>query len=109
MASRCWSPTRTAYEATYVTVEDLGTVGRYRRCKTCAPDAPEGPPSAQATRKKAESLSATDLGRVTIDGAIERIEHSSSGTVVTLATGETLTLAPGETVSFPRKRISPLG
>jgi hypothetical protein len=68
----------------------------------CAPDAPDGPPPESVTRKKAETLSASDIGRLTVDGAIERIEHSATGTVVTLVSGDTLRLAPGETVSFPK-------
>ncbi|WP_454173098.1 hypothetical protein [Microbacterium maritypicum] len=93
---------RNYYEASYVTVDELASVGRYRRCKVCAPDAPDGPPPESVTRKKAETLSASDLGRVTVDGAIERIEHSATGTVVTLVSGDALSLVPGETVSFPK-------
>ncbi|WP_259614164.1 hypothetical protein [Microbacterium paraoxydans] len=93
---------RSYYAASYVTVEQLAGVGRYRRCKTCAPDAPEGPGPMQVHRKKAESLGASDIGRVTVDGAIERVEHSSEGTTVTLSGGVVLTLGAGETVSFPK-------
>ncbi|QEA29890.1 hypothetical protein FGL91_15850 [Microbacterium sp. CBA3102] len=91
------------YEAVYVTVDELASVGRYRRCRMCSPDAPDGPPRELVYRKKAESLGAADIGRVTVDGAIERIEHSASGTVVTLSTGDARRLAAGETVSFPKK------
>lgn len=94
---------RSYYRASYVSVDELATVGRYRRCKTCAPDVPEGPPPAQVSLKRAETLSASDLGRVTVKGEIETIEHTRSGTVVTLATGERLHLREGDTVAFPRK------
>lgn len=93
---------RSYYQASYVSVDELATVGRCRRCKTCAPNAPEGPPPAQVSLKKAETLSASDLGRVTVDGAIERIEHTRAGTVVTLETGEVLNLPRGDTVAFPK-------
>jgi len=89
-----------------VTVEELAGVGRYRRCKTCSPDAPEGPPPMPVNRKKAATLGASDVGRVTVDGAIERIEHLRSGTVVTLESGEAVTFGPGETVAFPKKSQS---
>lgn len=62
----------------------------------------DGPPPESATCKKAETLSASDIGRVTVDGAIERIEHSATGTVVTLVSGNTLSLTSGETVAFPK-------
>ena len=91
---------RSHYQASYVSIEELATVGRYRRCKTCAPDAPEGPPPAQVSLKKAETLSASDLGRVTVNGEIERIEHTRAGTLVTLTTGERLQLQEGDTVAF---------
>lgn len=94
---------RSYHRASYVSVDELATVGRYRRCKTCAPDAPEGPPPASVSLKKAETLSASDLGRVTVDGEIERIEHAKAGTVVALTTGKRLQLQEGETVAFPRK------
>ncbi|MCM3780654.1 hypothetical protein [Microbacterium hydrocarbonoxydans] len=94
---------RSYYTASYVTIEQLASVGRYRRCKTCAPDAPDGPPPLQVHRKKAENLEASDIGRVSVDGAIERIEHSSEGTTVTLNGGVVLTLGAGDTVSFPKK------
>lgn len=94
---------RSYYRASYVSVDELATIGRYLRCKTCAPDVPEGQPAAQVTLKRAEALSASDLGRVTVDGAIERIEHTRAGTVVTLMTGERLQLREGDTVAFPRK------
>ncbi len=94
---------RSYYRASYVNVEELATVGRYRRCKTCAPDVPEGPPPTQVGLKKAETLSASDLGRFTVDGEIERIEHAKASTVVTLTTGERLQLREGDTVAFPRK------
>lgn len=94
---------RSYYQASYVSVDELATVGRYRRCKTCAPDVPEGPPPTQVNLKKAETLSASDLGRVTVDGTIERIEHTRSGTLVTLTTGERFQLQEGDTVAFPRK------
>lgn len=94
---------RSYYHASYVSVDELATVGRYRRCKTCAPDVPEGQPPAQVSLKRVETLSASDLGRVTVDGAIERIEHTRSGTMVTLTTGERLQLQEGDTVAFPRK------
>lgn len=90
------------YDAVYVTIEELAALGRYRRCKTCAPDAPEGPPKAQAYLKKAASLTASDLGRVTAEGAIVRVEHSTDGTVVTLDSGAVLSLGEGETVAFPK-------
>jgi hypothetical protein len=90
------------YQASYVTTEEMATTGRYRRCKTCSPDAPEGPPPAQAHLKRAETLTAADLGRVTVDGAIERIEHTLDGTVVTLETGEVLNLPSGNAVAFPK-------
>lgn len=93
---------RTYYDAVYVTLEELATVGRYRRCKTCSPDAPEGPPKSQAYLKKAATLAAPDLGRVTADGAIVRVEHSAEGTVVTLDSGVVLSLGEGETVAFPK-------
>ena len=93
---------RSYYKASYVTVEQLAGVGRYRRCRTCSPDAPEGPPPMQVNRKKAATLGASDVGRVTVDGAIERIEHTSTGTIVTLSDGVTLSLGAGETVSFPK-------
>lgn len=94
---------RSYYRASYVSVDELATVGRYRRCKTCAPDVPEGPPPAQVSLKRAETLSASDLGRVTVDGAIERIEHTRAGTLVTLTRGERLQLREGDTIAFPRK------
>lgn len=94
---------RSYYQASYVSVDELATVGRYRRCKTCAPDVPEGPPPAQVSLKRAETLSASDLGRVTVDGEIERIEHTRAGTLVTLTTGERLQLREDDTVAFPRK------
>lgn len=93
---------RTYYDAVYVSLEELATVGRYRRCKICAPDAPEGPPKPQAYLKKASTLTASDLGRVTADGAIVRVEHSVEGTVVTLDSGTVLALDEGETVAFPK-------
>lgn len=94
---------RSYYRASYVSIEELATVGRYRRCKTCSPDAPEGPAPAQVNLKKAGTLSASDLGRITVDGVIDRIEHAKAGTVVTLTTGERLQLQEGDTVAFPRK------
>lgn len=90
------------FEAVYVTLEELTSAGRYRRCKVCAPDAPEGPPPLQVSRKCASSLSATDIGRLSVDGMIERIEHSVSGTTVTFVGGLQRTLTGDETVSFPR-------
>jgi hypothetical protein len=90
------------FDAVYVKLEELATVGRYRRCKTCAPDAPEGPPKAQAYLKKAATLTASDLGRVTVDGTIVRVEHSAEGTVVTLDSGVVLSLGEGETIAFPK-------
>jgi hypothetical protein len=93
---------RSYYTASFVTVEELAGVGRYRRCKTCAPDAPEGPPPMPVNQKKAATLGASDVGRVTVDGPIERIEHTSAGTIVTLSDGVTLSLGAGETVSFPK-------
>jgi len=101
---------RTYYDAVYVSLEELGTMGRYRRCKTCAPDAPEGPPKAQAYLNKASTLTASDLGRTTADGAIVRVEHSAGGTVVTLDAGAVFTLSEGETVAFPNPNnvISPV-
>jgi hypothetical protein len=98
---------RSYYEALYVTVDELQAAGRYRRCKVCAPDAPDGPPPESVTRKKAETLIASDIGRVTVDGVIERIEHSATGTVVTLVSGDALSMALGETIAFPRS-IRPL-
>ncbi|MDP3952983.1 hypothetical protein [Microbacterium sp.] len=91
------------YDAYYVTIEDLPRIGRYRRCKICVPDAPDGPPAAQVTRKKGATLAATDIGRVTVDGVIERVEHTASGTVVTLESGNVITLRDGETVAFPKR------
>lgn len=93
---------RTYYDAVYVSLEELATVGRYRRCKICAPDAPEGPPKPQAYLKMASMLTASDLGRVTVDGTIVRVEHSAKGTVVTLDSGVVLSLGEGETVAFPK-------
>ncbi|AQY01824.1 hypothetical protein [Microbacterium foliorum] len=94
---------RSYYRASYVSVDELATIGRYRRCRTCVPDVPEGPPLARVGLKKAETLSASDLGRVTVDGEIERIEHTRVGTVVTLTTSERLHLQKGDAVAFPRK------
>ncbi|QEA29827.1 hypothetical protein FGL91_15445 [Microbacterium sp. CBA3102] len=94
---------RSYYRASYVSVEEVATIGQYRRCRTCVPDVPEGPPSAQVNIKTAETLNASDLGRVTVDGEVERIEHTRAGTAVTLTTGEQLQLQEGETVAFPRK------
>ncbi|WP_394194124.1 hypothetical protein [Microbacterium foliorum] len=96
---------RSFYEARYVTLDELPFLGRYRRCRVCAPDAPEGPDPVPVYRKKAESLGATDIGRLTVDGVIERVVHSRSGTVVTLESGEVLSLAAGETVAFPKKPL----
>ena len=92
------------FQASYVSVDELAAIGRYRRCKTCAPDVPEGPPPAKVNRKRAETLSASDLGRVTVDGEIERIEHTRTRTVVTLTNGERLQLLEGDTVAFPRRQ-----
>lgn len=97
---------RSFYEAQYVTLDELLSLGRYRRCRVCAPDAPEGPDPVPVYRKKAETLGGTDIGRLTVDGVIERIVHSRSGTVVALDTGEVLSLAAGETVAFPKKSQS---
>lgn len=96
---------RRFYEARYVTLDELPFLGRYRRCRVCAPDAPEGPDPVPVYRKKAESLGATDIGRLTVDGVIERVVHSRSGTVMTLESGEVLSLAAGETVAFPKKPL----
>lgn len=95
------------YEAVYVTVDDLPNVGRYRRCKVCAPDAPEGPPKSSVNRKKAETLTAAEIGRVTVDGAIVKIEHTGAGTTVTLEDGSVLRLGRGETVAFPKPPRTP--
>lgn len=89
------------FDAEYVSLEQLATVGRYRRCRICAPDAPDGLPRPQVYRKKAATLAASDLGRVTTDGAIVRIEHSAEGTIVTMSSGAVLSLSEGETVAFP--------
>ena len=97
---------RSFYEARYMTLDELPTLGRYRRCRVCAPDAPEGPDPVPVYRKKAESLGAADIGRASVDGVLERVEHSRSGTVVTLESGEVMTLGPGETVAFPKKSPS---
>lgn len=94
---------RSYYTASFVTAEELPARGRYRRCRVCAPDAPEGPDPVPVYRKKAESLGPTDIGRASVDGVIERVEHSRSGTVLTLESGEVMTLGPGETVAFPKK------
>lgn len=94
---------RSFYEARYVTLDELPSLGRYRRCRVCAPDAPDGPDLVPVYRKKAETLGGTDIGRLTVDGVIERIVHSESGTVVTLELGEVLSLVAGETVAFPKK------
>lgn len=59
-----------------------------------------------AYRKKAESLGAADIGRASVDGVVERVEHSRAGTEVTLESGEVMTLEPGETVAFPKKSQS---
>lgn len=97
---------RSFYEAQYVRLDELPSLGRYRRCRVCAPEAPEGPDPVPVYRKKAETLGGTDIGRLTVDGVIERIVHSRSGTVVALDTGEVLSLAAGETVAFPKKSQS---
>jgi hypothetical protein len=91
------------FSAVYVTVDELPAVGRYRRCKICVPDAPPGAPPARVTRKQGSTLTATDLGRVTVDGSITRIEHTTTGTVVTLESGDTVTLGAGETLAFPKR------
>lgn len=44
---------RSFYEARYVTLDELPTLGRYRRCRVCAPDAPDGPDPVPVYRKKA--------------------------------------------------------
>ncbi|WP_353114840.1 hypothetical protein [Microbacterium sp.] len=90
------------FDAVYVSLEELATVGRYRRCKTCTPDAPDGPPKAQAYLKKASTLTRSDLGRVTVDGTVVRVEHSAAGTVVTLDSGVVLSFGEGETIAFPK-------
>ena len=95
---------RTYFSAMYVTLEDLPRLGRYRRCRTCVPDAPECPPPAEVTHKRAATLAASDVGRVTVDGVIARIEHTSTGTTVTLESGQLIALGEGETISFPKSR-----
>lgn len=94
---------RSFYEARYVPLDELPSLGRYRRCRVCAPNAPDGPDPVPVYRKKAETLGGTDIGRLTVDGVIEQVEHSRSGTAVTLQSGELLSLAAGETVAFPKK------
>lgn len=93
---------QTRYTVLYVTLEDLPHLSRYRRCRACSPDAPDGAP-ARVTHRRVETLAASDVGRITVDGPIERIVHSREGTVVTLENGDVLTLAAGETVSFVKQ------
>lgn len=95
---------RTYFSAMCVTLKNLPRLGRYRRCRTCAPDAPEGPPSAEVTHKRAATLAASDVGRVTVAGVIARIEHTSAGTTVTLESGQLIALGEGETNAFPKSR-----
>lgn len=94
---------QTHYAAFYVTLEDLPHVGRYRRCRVCSPDAPDGAGPIRVTHRRAETLAGSDVGRITVDGPIERIEHSRAGTTVTLENGDQLKLSPGETVSFVKQ------
>lgn len=95
---------RTNYRAFYVTLEGLPHIGRYRRCMVCSPDAPERAPPARVTSKRGATLGTSDVGRVTVDGPIERAEHTRAGTTVTLESGEELALAPGETVCFVKQQ-----
>lgn len=76
---------RSFFEAVYVTVEELLASGRrYRRRRVCAPDVPDGSLPTQVTRKRALNLSGSDLGRMTVDGTITKIEHALAGTTLTL-------------------------
>lgn len=95
---------RSYFEAHYVSAEELTGASRYRRCKTRAPEAPDGPPPAQLSHKRASSLSAADLGRLSVDGVIERIEHAPFGASVSFVGGTRKTFGSGESVSFPKGR-----
>ena len=52
------------------------------------------------TRKKASTLTASDTGRATVDGLIERVDHSSDGTRIIFTSGDVLALSEGDAVEF---------